>query len=37
VVHGLISINLTKQLVSEEINQQVLKDAIAGMISAIKN
>lgn len=37
VVHGLISINLTKQLVSDEITQQVLKDAIGGMINAIKN
>jgi AcrR family transcriptional regulator len=37
VVHGLISINLTRQLVSEEINKQVLKDAISGIINAIKN
>lgn len=37
VVHGLISINLTRQLISEEINRQVLKDAIDGMINAIKN
>jgi AcrR family transcriptional regulator len=37
VVHGLISINMTKQLVSEDINRQVLKDAIGGMINAIKN
>ncbi len=37
VVHGLISINLTRQLVSEEINKQVLKDAIGGIINAIKN
>ncbi|MFT3935155.1 MAG: TetR/AcrR family transcriptional regulator [Chitinophagaceae bacterium] len=36
VVHGLISINLTKQITSEEINRQVLKDAIWGIISAIK-
>ena len=36
VVHGLISINLTKQLVSEEINRQVLKDAIGGMNSCYK-
>ena len=37
VVHGLISINMTRQLTSEEINRQVLKDAIAGMINAIKS
>lgn len=37
VVHGLISINLTRQLVSEDINKQVLKDTIAGIINSIKN
>lgn len=37
VVHGLISINLTRQLVSEEINRQVLKDAIGGIINSLKN
>lgn len=37
VVHGLISINLTRQLTSEEINRQVLKDAIGGIINSIKN
>ena len=37
VVHGLISINMTKQLTSEDINRQVLKDAIGGIINAIKN
>jgi AcrR family transcriptional regulator len=37
VVHGLISINMTRQLTSEEINKQVLKDAIGGIINAIKN
>ncbi|HTL09822.1 MAG TPA: TetR/AcrR family transcriptional regulator [Chitinophagaceae bacterium] len=36
VVHGLISINMTRQLTSESINRQVLKDAIDGMIHAIK-
>jgi AcrR family transcriptional regulator len=36
VVHGLISINMTRQLVPEEINRQVLKDAIGGMINLIK-
>lgn len=37
VVHGLISINLTRQLTSEEINRQVLKDAIGGIINSLKN
>ncbi len=37
VVHGLISINMTRQLVSEEINRQVLKDALGGIITSLKN
>jgi len=37
VVHGLISINMTRQLTSDEINRQVLKDAISGIINSIKN
>ena len=37
LIHGLISINMTRQLTSEDINRQVLKDAIAGIINAIKN
>lgn len=37
VVHGLISINLVRQGVSDDINQQVLKDAIGGIITAIKD
>jgi AcrR family transcriptional regulator len=37
LIHGLISINMTRQLSSEEINRQVLKDAIAGIINSIKN
>jgi AcrR family transcriptional regulator len=37
VVHGLISINLTRQLTSDELNRQVLKDAITGIINSIKN
>jgi hypothetical protein len=37
VVHGLVSINMTRQLTSEEINKQVLKDAIGGIINSIKN
>jgi AcrR family transcriptional regulator len=37
VVHGLISINLTKQLTSEELNRQVLRDALSGIINSIKS
>lgn len=37
VVHGLISINLTRQLTSDDINKQVLKDALGGIINSIKN
>jgi len=37
VVHGLISINLTRQITNEELNRQVLKDAITGVINSIKN
>jgi len=37
VVHGLISINIVRQGQSDEINKQVLTDAIAGIINSIKN
>jgi AcrR family transcriptional regulator len=37
VVHGLISINMTRQLTSEDINRQVLKDALGGIITSLKN
>jgi len=37
VVHGLVSINLVNQGASDEINKQVLKDAIDGVIQAITN
>lgn len=37
VVHGLISINLTNQISREELNREVLKDAISGIINSIKN
>ncbi|MGC4038521.1 MAG: TetR/AcrR family transcriptional regulator [Chitinophagaceae bacterium] len=37
VVHGLISINLTRQITSQELNRQVLRDAISGIIRSIKN
>lgn len=36
VVHGLISINLVRQGVPDGINEEVLKDAIAGIIRSIK-
>jgi len=35
VVHGLISINIVRQGVSDDINQQVLSDAISGIINTI--
>ena len=37
VVHGLISINMTRQVASDEINKQILKDAISGIITSMKN
>ena len=38
VVHGLISINMTRQVRSDEdINKQVLKDAISGIIASMRN
>ena len=37
VVHGLISINLTRREASDELNRMVLKDAISGIINSIKN
>jgi AcrR family transcriptional regulator len=36
VVHGLISINILGRDSSDEINRQVLKDAISGIILSIK-
>jgi AcrR family transcriptional regulator len=36
VVHGLISINILSRGSSDEINRQVLKDAIGGIINSIK-
>jgi len=36
IVHGLISINLLSRGSSDEINRQVLKDAISGIINTIK-
>jgi AcrR family transcriptional regulator len=38
VVHGLISINMTRQVITnEDINKQVLKDAIGGIIASMRN
>jgi AcrR family transcriptional regulator len=37
IVHGLISINILKRGYSDEINRQVLKDAITGIIRSIEN
>lgn len=36
VVHGLISINLVRQGAPDDMNQQVLKEAIGGIIKSIK-
>ena len=36
VVHGLISINMTRKLTSDEMNKQVLKDAISGIINSMR-
>ena len=37
VVHGLISINIVRQGVSDDINQQVLADALSGIIKNISS
>lgn len=37
IVHGLISINLVRQAVPNGISEQVLKDAISGIIRSIKD
>jgi AcrR family transcriptional regulator len=37
VVHGLISINIVRKGVSDEINRQILKDAINGIIKSIND
>ena len=36
VVHGLISINILRRGYSDEMNRQVLKDAISGIIKSIE-
>ena len=35
VVHGLVSINIVKKGVSDELNQQILRNAITGIIKSI--
>jgi AcrR family transcriptional regulator len=35
VVHGLVSINMTRNLTSDELNKQVLKDAIGGILRSM--
>ena len=37
VIHGLISINLVSRGNSDEVNQQVLRTAISGIITSIKS
>jgi AcrR family transcriptional regulator len=37
VIHGLISINITRRGASDDITRQVLKDAITGIIRSITN
>jgi len=37
VIHGLISINMIGDGLSSDINKQILKDAISGIITYIKN
>jgi hypothetical protein len=37
IVHGLISINIVRKGASDEINRQILKDAISGITLAISS
>jgi hypothetical protein len=37
VVHGLVSINIVSRGSSDEINRQVLRDAISGIIRSLKS
>ena len=37
VIHGLISINLVRKATNPELNQQILKDAIQGIIKSIND
>ncbi|HEY4110626.1 MAG TPA: TetR/AcrR family transcriptional regulator [Puia sp.] len=37
IIHGLVSINIVRQGTSDEINRQILKDAITGITRSLKN
>lgn len=37
IVHGLVSINIVRKGASDEINRQILKDAITGITRSLKN
>ena len=37
IIHGLISINITRKGTSDEINRQILKDAITGITRSLRN
>jgi AcrR family transcriptional regulator len=37
IIHGLISINIVRKGTSDEINRQILKDAISGITRSLRN
>jgi len=37
IIHGLVSINIVRKGASDEINRQILKDAIAGITRSLTN
>jgi AcrR family transcriptional regulator len=37
IIHGLISINIVRKGTSDEINRQILKDAITGITRSLRN
>jgi len=37
IIHGLVSINIVRKGTSDEINQQILRDAITGITRSLKN
>ncbi len=37
VIHGLVSINFVRNEISDEMNREVLKDAVRGIILSITN
>lgn len=37
IIHGLVSINIVRKGTSDEINRQILKDAISGITRSLKN